>query len=145
MNPTSVVRKRIEQLHRTFDKCPSIYLNESDLQAELFALLLQDFGETQRIENVSVWGPSRGCVPLPFMTRRLHCELLLPDGRVDLAVLDLAHVRFAMNSLGRFGHVQMEDGDHVFVEIKASRTNRSAITCSGTWTQLIKSDIEKRL
>jgi hypothetical protein len=38
---------------------------------------------------VFVWGTAKPCTTLPFPTRNLHCELLLPEGRIDLAVLDL--------------------------------------------------------
>lgn len=137
------VRECIAELAKKFEARPLLYFSESDLQAELFGLLLDPFGKGEPMLNVFVWGTNETKPARESISRRLHSELLLPEGRVDLAVLDLAHVRFAMNSRGRFGYVQLEEGNHVFIEMKASRTNRSQIRSKNRWINLIVLDIKK--
>ena len=136
------VRECISQIQDKFNAYPALYFNESDLQCELFALLLDRFGDNCEISNVFVWGTDKITRTRQCISRRVHSELLLPGGRIDLAILDLSHVRFAMNSRGRFGHIQLEPGGHVFIEIKASRTNRSSITSKNSWIQSIERDID---
>lgn len=139
----SHVRECISNLQEQFLACPFLYFNESDLQSQLYALLLKHFDEKKEITNVSVWGTDNPKPTSKCLSRRLHSELLLYNGRVDLAILDLDNVRFAMNSRGRFGHIQVQEGSHVFIELKASRTNRSNISSKNVWLKLILSDIEK--
>jgi hypothetical protein len=74
---------------------------------------------------------------------RLHSEFLLPEGRIDLAVLDLRSTRFAFNSRGRFGHAQLECGRHAFIEIKLSRTHRSGISAKQRWLRILREDLDK--
>ncbi len=142
-NDILFIRKCIENLYRNFYENAEIYFCESDLQSELFALLLKYFGDEEEISNVFNWGPSKNKPIRNVNTRRLHSELLLPEGRIDLAVLDLKKIFFAINSKGRNPGFRIEEGNHIFVEIKASRTNRSAVTSKNTWYKLILSDIEK--
>jgi hypothetical protein len=106
-------------------------------------MLLAHFGDACEITNIFVWGTHEVRKTRQCITRRLHSELLLPEGRIDLAILDLSHVRFAINSRGKFGHIQLEEGEHIFIEIKASRTNRSSISSKSIWQNLILSDIAK--
>ncbi len=136
------VRECTSEIQEKFNLYPALYFNESDLQCELFALLLDRLGDNCEINNVFVWGTDKIKQTRQCISRRVHSELLLPGGRIDLAVLDLAHVRFAMNSRGRFGHIQLERGDQVFIEIKASRTNRSSITSRNSWIRSIERDID---
>jgi hypothetical protein len=68
---------------------------------------------------------------------------LLPEGRVDIAVLDLASVTVGINSRGRFGYVQLKEGEHIFVELKTSRTNRCQAHSRKTWAAAIRNDIRK--
>jgi len=139
----SRIRECITNLQGKFLSCPSLYFNESDLQSELYALLLKHFDERKEITNVFVWGTDNPMPTSKCLSRSLHSELLLYNGRIDLAILDLDNVRFAMNSRGRFGHIQVQEGSHVFIEIKASRTNRSNISSRNVWLNLILADIEK--
>lgn len=143
MQSIASIRECIARLRESFASRPAMYFNESDLQSELFALLLDRFGDASSIANVFVWGTSAPKRTRQCISRRLHSELLLPEGRIDLALLDMAHVRLALNSRGRFGHIQLEKGNHVFIEIKASRTNRSRIRSRRAWKNLILSDIKK--
>lgn len=143
VNTLSRIRECISALQEKFLACPSLYFNESDLQSELFALLLKQFDENKEITNVFVWGTEKPLPASKCLSRSLHSELLLYNGRIDLAILDLENVRFAMNSRGRFGYIQVLEGSHVFIEIKASRTNRSNISSKNVWFKLILSDIEK--
>ena len=139
----SCIRECISEIQEKFSLYPALYFNESDLQSELFGLLLNKVGDNSEITNVFVWGTDEIKRTRQCISRRVHSELLLPGGRIDLTVLDLAHVRFAMNSRGKFGHIQLEQGDHVFIEIKASRTNRSSITSRNSWVKSITHDIDK--
>ena len=50
---------------------------------------------------------------------------------------------FAVNSKGRNPGIRINNGNHIFIEIKASRTSRSSITSKSKWNKLILSDIEK--
>lgn len=106
-------------------------------------MLLKRYDKEEEIKNIFVWGTRRSRTTRKVFSRRLHSELLLPEGRIDLAVLDLDNVRFAVNSKGRYGHIQLQKGNHIFIEIKASRTNRSCISSKNRWFKSILSDIKK--
>ena len=143
MTTACTVRARIAELERRFTCCPSAYLTESDVQAYLFSLLLQDFGEPESVHNIFPPETLGQCPTLRFMTRRLHSELELPEGRIDLAVLDLSRVVVGITpSTGRFRLLRPQRGDHFFIEIKVSRTHRSE-KCKAVWVQSIRSDIQK--
>lgn len=139
----SYIRKCIAEINNRFCQYPSLFFNESDIQSELFALLLKKFGNKTEIKNTSVWGTNKIKKTKKCFTKKLHSELLLPNGRIDIVILDLDSIRFAMNSQGNFGYIQLEDGNHIFIEIKASRTNRSNISSKKKWYDLIASDIKK--
>jgi len=138
-----LVSESIDELIRTVRANPLMYFSESDLQSELFSILLGRFNSEEAIKNILVWGTDNPGTPRIVFSRRLHSELLLPGGRIDLAVLDLDKVRMAINSKGRFGHIQLDPGRHVFIEIKASRTNRRNISSKNHWINLILADIKK--
>jgi translation initiation factor IF-1 len=138
-----VVRQRIERLKENVTVHPFCYLNESDLQAELFALLLPDFSSPCVMKNTFVWGTDSPKPLRDFCSRRLHSELLLPEGRIDLAILDTQKIKLSVSSRGRFGHIQFEEGDHIFIELKATRTNRSRIRSIPAWKTLLAADVEK--
>ena len=138
-----LVRESIEELKQVVIANPVMYFGESDIQSELFSILLARFNTEEEIKKVFVWGTNSPKTPQMVFSRRLHSELLLPNGRIDLAILDLDNVRMGINSKGRFGHIQIEPGRHVFIEIKASRTNRSSISSRNRWVQLISADINK--
>jgi len=136
------VRACIESLSRKFYENSNAYFSESDLQSYLFALLLAKFDEECELETY-VWGTDKPKKVRTIITRKLHSELLLPEGRIDLAILDLGKVNFAVNSKGRNPGIRVSEGNHVFIEIKASRTSRSSITSKRRWEKLILSDVEK--
>jgi hypothetical protein len=138
-----VVRQRMERLKKNVAVHPFCYLNESDLQAELFALLLPDFSTPCLMTNTAVWGTDSPKPLRDFCSRRLHSELLLPEGRIDLAILDTSKIIFSVNSQGRFGHIQFEEGDHIYIELKATRTNRSSTRSIPAWKALLAADVEK--
>ncbi len=140
---TVFVRESIHKLGDKYRANPTSFFNESDLQSELFQLLLKRYDKEEEIENIFVWGTRRSRTTRKVFSRRLHSELLLPEGRIDLSVLDLKNVRFAVNSKGRYGHIQLQKGNHIFIEIKASRTNRSYISSKNKWFEAILSDIKK--
>lgn len=137
------VKDNIVTLGKKFESNPALFFNESDLQSELFARLLLRYNNEVKIPNPFVWGTNNPKPAKIVYSRRLHSELLLAEGRIDLAVLDLNNVTFAINSKGRFGHIQIESGKHIFIEIKCSRTNRSSITSRQKWFSLITGDIKK--
>lgn len=140
---TSLVKTCIKELNRKVRKNPLAYISESDVQSELFAILLRRFNRMERVKNVYVWGTKTNGVE-PVFSRQLHSEFLLPEGRIDLALLDLKKVRMAFNSRRRFGYLQPEESrKHVFIEIKSSRTNRSSVSSKHRWVQLVMSDIRK--
>lgn len=142
-NNLSFTRECIHNLSENFRINPDLYFNESDLQSCLFALLLKKFNGENEINNINVWGTDKKKKVRTVSTRKLHSELLLPEGRIDLAVLEIENIRFAVNSRGRNPGFQVEEGNHIFIEIKASRTNRSNISSKNRWYKLIASDIEK--
>ena len=127
------VKKEIRSIGEFISKHPFVFFNEADIQAELFSRLLVGFGDHFKIPNRQVWGVSKQPLTRSCITRRLHSELLLPEGRIDIAIVDPAAVHLGINSKGRFGHIQLSEGDHIFIEIKASRTNRSSITSRNQW------------
>lgn len=137
-----LVRECITKISDIFYRNSNIYFSESDLQSNLFALLLEKFDAKDELKTF-VWGTDNPKKVKKVITRKLHSELLLPEGRIDLAVLDLEKTVFAVNSKGRNPGIRVEKGNHIFIEIKASRTNRSSITSKNRWYELILSDIEK--
>jgi hypothetical protein len=138
-----LVRECIAKISDIFYRNSDIYFSESDLQSNLFALLLEKFDVEDEIKKPFVWGTDNPKKVKKVITRKLHSELLLPEGRIDLAVLDLEKTVFAVNSKGRNPGIRVEEGNHIFIEIKASRTSRSSITSKNRWYELILSDIEK--
>lgn len=142
-NDIKFVRECIEKISENFYRNAYMYFCESDLQSNLFALLLEKFGQEKELKRIFVWGTDKPKKAKIIITRKLHSELLLPEGRIDLAVLDLEGTEFAMNSKGRNPGIRIKEGNHIFIEIKASRTIRSSITSKNRWTKLISSDIEK--
>ena len=122
-----VVRQRIERLKKNVAAHPFCYLNESDLQAELFALLLPKFSTPCLMTKTFVWGTDSPKPLRDLCSRRLHSELLMAGRRIDLAILDTNKIKISVNSRGRFGHIQFEEGNHIFIELKATRTNRSSV------------------
>lgn len=137
------VRECIKKVSDIFYRNPDIYFNEADLQSNLFALLLERFDVENELKNTFVWGTNNPKKIRKVISCRIHSELLLPEGRIDLAILDLEKAKFAVNSKGRNAYIQIEEGNHIFIELKASRTNRSSITSKNRWYKLILSDIEK--
>jgi hypothetical protein len=139
----ALTRKTIQELGDRFRASPARFFNESDLQSELFTLLLEEYGNEEEMTDTRVWGTDKPRPLKKAFTRPLHSELLLPQGRIDLAILDLKKVTFAVNSRGRYGHIQLQRGKHIFIEIKASRTNRSYISSRKRWVGQLASDINK--
>jgi hypothetical protein len=136
------VKNCIEIISRKFYENSNIYFSEYDLQSCLFALLLARFDKEYEIETC-VWGTDKPKKVRTIITRRLHSELLLPEGRIDLAILDLDKVNFAVNSKGRNPGIRISEGNHIFIEIKSSRTNRSSIGSKHRLKTLILSDVRK--
>lgn len=139
----STIRGAIQQVNANVRKHPLAFLTESDIQCQLYAALLPAYGGLKPISNSFVWGTAQPRALKPVHSMRLHSELLLPEGRIDLAVLDFSATRFAFNSKGRFGHAQLESGSHAFIEIKVSRTHRSGVSTRARWLQLLGADLEK--
>jgi hypothetical protein len=137
------IRGAIERVNVDVRNHPLAFLTESDIQCQLYAALLPSYGDIEPISNTYVWGATQPRALQCIRSMRLHSELLLPEGRIDLAVLDLRATRYAFNSKGRFGHVQLETGSHAFIEIKVSRTHRSAVSTRARWLQLLRADLEK--
>jgi hypothetical protein len=137
------VRDNVLTLARRFESNPTLFFNESDFQSELFTQLLVKYSNEGRITKTRVWGTDKPKPIKAVYSRRLHSELLLPEGRIDLAILDLDNVVFAVNSKGRFGYIQLTSGNHIFIEIKSSRTIRSCVTSRGKWLRSLIADIEK--
>jgi len=138
-----IVRTAIVEVNNKIRRDPLVALTESDIQCLLYASLLPHCGKLAPVTNVSMWGTQSRKRLKPLRSTLLHSELLLPDGRIDLAIIDLAAARFAFNSRGRFGYMQLEEGNHIFIEIKASRTHRSCVTSKHRWKHLLQSDIKK--
>jgi len=139
----SAIRHAIQRVNAEVREHPLAFLTESDLQCRLYAALLPTYGPLQPVTNTFVWGTEQPRPPKRVLSTRLHSEFLLPEGRIDLAVLDLRATRFAFNSKGRFGHAQLKTGDHAFVEIKVSRTHRSGISTKARWLKLLRADLKK--
>jgi len=137
------VKECIKKISSTFIKNSDIYFCESDLQSELFALLLKKFNKETELRNTHMWGTDRPKKLKKVSTRRLHSELLLPEGRIDLAIIDIENTVFAVNSKGQNPGFRIQEGNHIFIEIKSSRTSRSSISSKSEWNKLILSDIEK--
>lgn len=139
----STIRGAIQRVNASVRKHPLAFLTESDIQSRLYAALLPAFGGLKPISNSFVWGTDQPSALKPVYSMRLHSELLLPEARIDLALLDLSATRFAFNSKGRFGYAQLESGSHAFIEIKVSRTHRSAVSTRARWLQLLGADLQK--
>jgi len=139
----ALVKECIDKISVNFRKNADIYFNESDLQNSLFVLLLEKFNTEVDLKNISVWGTDKPMSVRKVTTRRLHSELLLPEGRIDLAILDVGNTFLAVNSKGHNPGFRIEKGNHIFIEIKASRTSRSSITSRKKWRHLILSDVTK--
>ena len=139
----TIVKDCVEKLSDDFHNNPNIYFCESDLQSSLFSLLLEKLDTRCSIKQTFVWGTFKPKKVQKIITRSVHSELLLPEGRIDLAVLDLEKIVFAVNSKGHNPGIRIEEGNHIFIEIKASRTSRSSITSKKQWQKLILADIEK--
>lgn len=139
----SAIRGAIQRVNTIIREHPLAFLTESDIQCQLYAALLPAYGDLEPVSNTSVWGTGQPRTLKSIQSMRLHSELLLPEGRIDLAILDLCATRFAFNSKGRFGHAQLESGGHAFIEIKVSRTHRSRVTSKAKWLQLLHADFEK--
>ncbi len=138
-----LVRECVTKISDSFYRNADIYFSESDLQSNLFALLLDKFNVEDELKRTFVWGTDKPKKVKKIITCRLHSELLLPEGRIDLAVLDLEKTVFAVNSKGHNPGIRVEKGNHIFIEIKASRTSRSSITSKNRWHKLILADIKK--
>lgn len=138
-----LARECIKKVSDNFYRNADIYFSEADLQADLFGLLLEKFDMENELNRTFVWGTDNPRKVRKVITRRIHSELLLPEGRIDLAILDLEKIVFAVNSKGRNPGIRVEEGKHIFIEIKASRTSRSSITSKNKWYKLILTDIEK--
>ncbi len=143
MKAVAAVRRAVSQVNATILVHPLSVLTEADIQARLYAALVPHFGGLQRVSNTFVWGTPRPRPLMSLMSVRLHSELRLLRGSVDLAILDLSATRFAFNSKGRFGHAQLQPGDHIFIELKATRTHRSQVSTRARWKDLIHADLEK--
>ena len=139
----STIRDAIQGVNANIREHPLAFLTESDIQCQLYTTLLPAYGCLNPISNTSVWGTTQPRTLKPIQSMRLHSELLLPEGRIDLAILDLSATRFAFNSKGRFGYSQLEPGNHAFIEIKVSRTHRSGVSTRARWIQLLHADLEK--
>ncbi len=138
------IEKSIDALITDFTENPEVFLNESDLQSDLFLRLKSEYPALERIEKTFVWGTMKPKKVKEIKTSKIHSELLLPEGRIDIAILDIKNTRLAVNSRGKFGHIQLEEsGKHIFIEIKCSRTNRSSITSKKTWIGLLKKNMYK--
>jgi hypothetical protein len=123
---------------------PLAFLTESDIQSRLYAELLPSFGGVVEATNASCWGLEKPKKLRPAYSSRLHSELLLPEGRIDLAILDLRATWFRFSPKGKFSHVQLgASGDHAFLEIKVSRTHRSSLGGKSRWLYLLQADLNK--
>jgi hypothetical protein len=123
---------------------PLVFLTESDIQSRLYAELLPSFGGVVEAPNTSCWGLEKARKLRPAYSSRVHSELLLPEGRIDLAILDLQATFFRFNSRGKFGHAQLgPTGNHAFLEIKVSRTHRSSLGGKSRWLYLLQTDLNK--
>lgn len=138
-----IVQNEIRLLGEYISKYPFKYFNESDIQSDLYSRLLVKFGDHINITDRRVWGVDEQPSTKDCITRRLHSEMLIPGGRIDLVVLDPNAVYLSINSKGRFGHIQLADGQHIFIEIKVSRTNRSSVTSRNKWLESINKDLDK--
>jgi hypothetical protein len=140
-----IIQSAIDELNKRFYSDPLVFFNESDLQSELFTILNnnKELSRNERIDEIRVWGTDSPDKARDVFTRKVHSELLLPDGRIDIAVLDLSHIILSVNSKGKFGYIQLLNGEHYFIEIKASRTNRSQFSSKNGWAEIIKKDIKK--
>jgi hypothetical protein len=139
----STIRDASQGVNANIREHPLAFLTESDIQCQLYAALLPAYGCLDPVSNTFVWGTTQPRTLKPIQSMRLHSQLLLPEGRIDLAILDLSATRFAFSSNGRFGYAQLEPGNHAFIEIKVSRTHRSGVSTRARWIQLLHADLEK--
>lgn len=146
MDRNSIIRiidESINEINEKICNNPLAVFNESDIQCYLYSILLGRFNNFEQVTNIHIWGTHDAPKTVPIRTMKVHSELLLPEGRVDLAILNIENTKFAFNSKGKFGYVQLEGGNHVFIEIKTSRTSRSSIPSVPKWKKLIEDDIDK--
>jgi hypothetical protein len=141
-NLEGTIRGAIQRVNAEVREHPLAFLTESDLQCQLYAGLLPAYGRLEPVSNTFIWGTAQPRTPKPLQSMRLHSELLLPEGRIDLAILDLRATRFAFSSKGHFGYAQLQPGSHAFIEIKVSRTHRSSIG-KARWLRLLRADLDK--
>lgn len=138
-----IIKNLLSDFSEIFWVKPDMFFNESDIQSELYSKLRRNFGRETQFDNVFVYGTDKPKKHRKIPTQRLHSELLLPEGRIDLAILDLENTYLALNSRGKYGGLRIYDGQHIFFEIKASQTSRSRISSKNQWKKSIIKDIEK--
>jgi len=137
------IRSAIAVVNSRVQKYPLAFLTESDVQSALFSALTPSYGIPAPLVETFAWGRGQQRKIKPVLSSRLHSEFLLPEGRIDLAILDLNATRYAFSPSGRLGHVQLGPGGHAFIELKVSRTHRSGISCRSVWQKRLSSDITK--
>jgi hypothetical protein len=138
------IRRAIAEINSRARKHPLAFLTESDVQAQLYAALLPVCGDVARVVQAAAWGAGETHKLKPVFSSPLHSELLLPEGRIDLAILDLSATRFTFSPKGHFSHAQLDDaGAHIFIEIKVSRTHRSSLGGRSRWLNLLRADLAK--
>jgi hypothetical protein len=138
------IRREIATVNSEVCANPLVFLTESDIQSRLYAALLPSFGGVVEATNASCWGLEKVRKLRPAYSSRLHSELLLPEGRIDLAILDLRSTVFKFSPKGKFSYAKLEaSGDHAFLEIKLSRTHRSSLGGKSRWLYLLQADLQK--
>jgi hypothetical protein len=138
------IRRAVAAVNSEVLANPLVFLTESDIQSRLYAELFPSFGGVVEATNASCWGLETARKLRPTFSSRLHSELLLPEGRIDLAILDLRETFFRFSPKGKFSHAQLgTSGDHAFLEIKVSRTHRSSLGGKSRWLYLLQADLNK--
>jgi hypothetical protein len=137
------IKRAVAAMNSKVTMHPLVFLTESDLQSALYSELLPSYGSLVPATRTRAWGRGEGRPLRAFLSSRLHTEFLLPEGRIDLAILDLSATWFTFGPGGSLGHVQLEPGAHAFIELKATRTHRSSVTCRSVWLKKLRSDLEK--
>jgi hypothetical protein len=138
------IRQAIATVNSEVKANPLVFLTESDIQSRLYAELFSSFGSVVEAKNASCWGLEKARTLMSTYSSRLHSELLLPEGRIDLAILDLRETLFRFSPKGNFSYVQLgTSGDHAFLEIKVSRTHRSSLSGKSRWLYLLQADLTK--
>src|SRR5260370_35361874 len=95
------IRRAIATVNSEVLANPLVFLTQSDIQSRLYAALLPSFGGIVEAKNASCWGLTRARMRAIYSSR-LHAELLLPEGRIDLAILDLQATVFKFSPKGKF-------------------------------------------